>query len=108
MFTMRRMVEDPELMGKQLVGESWQKQKILLIASEGEPLTDEVAAIYAQMSGGRVYVPGIRPDEVWFCKGRRVAARMPPQSNVSMSLCIWRRYQRSPRAGRTRLYSACQ
>ncbi len=46
LFTMRRMVEDPELMGAQLAGESWRKQKALLIASEGEPLTPEETADY--------------------------------------------------------------
>ncbi|HEY8097419.1 MAG TPA: hypothetical protein VIE65_15170, partial [Methylobacter sp.] len=71
MFTMRKMVEDQKLMGKQLVPESFQKQKIILIASEGEELSREEAEIYKEMSGGRIYVPGQRPDEIWWTKGRR-------------------------------------
>ena len=71
LFSMRRMVEDKKLMGKQLAGESWQKHKIILLTSEGEELSHKEAETYREMSGGRIYVPGIRPDEIWWCKGRR-------------------------------------
>jgi hypothetical protein len=65
------MIEDPKLMGKQLAGESWQKHKTILLVSEGEELSRKEADDYKEMSGGRDYVPGIRPDEIWWCKGRR-------------------------------------
>ena len=76
LFDMRRMVEDLKLMGKQLAPESFQKQKIILIASEGEELSREEAEIYKEMSGGRIYTPGFRPDEIWWCKGRRAGGTL--------------------------------
>ncbi len=68
--TMRRALEDKNLLGNVLAGDSWQSWRVLLIAAMGEPLTDEERAIFTKLTG-RAHEPGAPVEEGWFIIGRR-------------------------------------
>ena len=44
--TMRRALEDPELLGAVLAGDSWRNWRTILIIANGEPLSEEEFAIF--------------------------------------------------------------
>jgi hypothetical protein len=68
--TMRRALEDPNLLGTLLPGPSWRVWRALLIASRGEPLTDhELVLIRART--GRDVAPSRPVDELAIVSGRR-------------------------------------
>ncbi|GJE77246.1 hypothetical protein [Methylorubrum suomiense] len=69
-MTMRAALEDPEIFGTVLPGESWAAWRVVLIAANGEPLTDDERAIFAELTG-REREPDEPCDEVWGVVGRR-------------------------------------
>lgn len=70
MISMREALEDPNLFGSVLPGETWQAWRVVLIASQGEPLTPEEREIYRLLSG-REREPAAPCKEVWGVVGRR-------------------------------------
>ncbi|ACA15744.1 conserved hypothetical protein [Methylobacterium sp. 4-46] len=70
LLSMREALEDPNVFGAILPGESWAAWRVLLIASQGEPLTAAERAIYAALTG-RENEPGAPVEEVWAIIGRR-------------------------------------
>jgi hypothetical protein len=70
LVSMRRALEDANLFGSILPGESWASWRILLIAMMGEPLTDAEREVFAQLTG-REREPLQRVEEFWGCIGRR-------------------------------------
>lgn len=69
-MTMRKALEDPNIFGTILPGESWAAWRVVLIAANGEPLTDEERVIYTALTG-REREPDEPCDEVWGVVGRR-------------------------------------
>lgn len=68
--TMRDALADPDLFGEILPGASWALWRVLLIASQGEPLTDAERPIFADLTG-RESEPDAPVDEFWGIFGRR-------------------------------------
>ncbi len=68
--TMRHALEDPDIFGTILAGESWNAWRILLIAAMGEALTDDERTIFTELTG-RPQEPLQRVDELWCVIGRR-------------------------------------
>lgn len=68
--TIRRALENPELLGSVLSGASWQAWRVILIATMGEPLTDSEREIFTQLTQ-RPMEPQERVEEVWAVAGRR-------------------------------------
>lgn len=68
--SMREALEDPQIFGGVLPGETWQAWRVVLIASQGEPLTPEEREIYHLLSG-REREPATPCKEVWGVVGRR-------------------------------------
>jgi hypothetical protein len=61
--TMRRALEDPNLLGKCLPGPSWRGWRTLLIAANGEPLDEGERAIFTELTG-RAQEPLERCEEL--------------------------------------------
>ena len=68
--TMRHALEDPDLFGAVLPGESWASWRVLLIGAMGEPLTDDERVVFEALTG-REHEPLERVDELWCVIGRR-------------------------------------
>lgn len=69
-FTMRRALDDPQLLGGVLAGDSWAAWRTMLVAAAGEELTDDERETFAQLTG-RNREPGERVEEFWCVVGRR-------------------------------------
>ena len=69
-ITMRAALEDPELLGTVLAGDSWRAWRILLIAAMGEALTDDERVIFTKLTG-REREPGVRCFILLVIAGRR-------------------------------------
>jgi hypothetical protein len=67
---MRAALEDPELLGNMLEGDSWKAWRTLLIAAMGEPLTTSERELFTQLTG-REREPLQRVDELVCVAGRR-------------------------------------
>jgi hypothetical protein len=67
---MREALDDPELLGGALPGDSWRPWRVLLIAAMGEPLTDAERVLFGEMTG-REREPLELVEEVWAVVGRR-------------------------------------
>jgi hypothetical protein len=67
---MRKALADPKLLGGALPGESWRPWRTLLIAANGEALTDDERTLYTQLTG-REHEPLQRVDEFIAAVGRR-------------------------------------
>ena len=50
LFTMRRALDDPNLLGDVLKGDSWSVWRAMLVACMGEQLTDEERAIFTEQA----------------------------------------------------------
>lgn len=70
LVTMRDALADPGLFGSILPGESWAAWRILLIASQGESLTDEERIVFTELTG-REREPSQRVEEFWAIIGWR-------------------------------------
>lgn len=70
LLTMRDAIEDPDVFGTILSGESWDAWRALLIASQGEPLTNDERAIFTTLTG-RDREPVEPVEELWAIVGRR-------------------------------------
>ena len=68
--TLRKALEDPELLGSALAGPTWHAWRSLLIAAMGEPLKPDELETFKQFTG-RDVPPSQRVDELWCCVGRR-------------------------------------
>lgn len=68
--TLRRALEDPELLGAALAGPSWHEWLSLLLAAMGEPLEPDELETFKRFTG-RSIPPSERVDELWCCVGRR-------------------------------------
>lgn len=71
LFTMRESLNDPQLLGGMIAGESWAKWRVALIAANGEQLDDAERAIFRDMTGGREREPGERVEQFVAVVGRR-------------------------------------
>ena len=49
--TLRKALEDPELLGSALAGPTWHAWRSLLIAAMGEPLTNDELETFTQFTG---------------------------------------------------------
>lgn len=68
--SIREALEDPQLLGGALPGESWLLWRVLLIAAMGEALTDDERKLFESVTG-RPEAPHERVDEFWNIVGRR-------------------------------------
>ena len=68
--SLRKALADPQLLGDALPGESWRPWRTLLIAANGEALTDDERELYTQLTG-REHEPLQRVDELAAVVGRR-------------------------------------
>ena len=68
--TLRKALEDPELLGSALAGPTWHAWRSLLLAAMGEPLNPDVLKTFTRFTG-RTVPPPQRVDELWCCVGRR-------------------------------------
>lgn len=69
-FTMRRALDDPQLLGSSLAGPSWSAWRTMLVAAAGERLTRPERKVFRQFTG-RDREPGARVEEAAFIIGRR-------------------------------------
>jgi hypothetical protein len=87
LVTMRAALEDPELLGAALLGESWAIWRILLIAAAGEPLDDAERAIFKQFTG-REREPG-EPIDTWLTvAGRRSGKTTAYAAAITYYSCL--------------------
>ena len=68
--TLRKALEDPELLGSALAGPTWHAWRALLVAAMGEALTPDELGTFKTFTG-RDAPPSQRVDELWCCVGRR-------------------------------------
>ena len=68
--SLRKALEDPELLGSALAGPTWHAWRSLLIAALGEPLSKDELETFTKFTG-RQTPPSQRADELWCCVGRR-------------------------------------
>jgi hypothetical protein len=68
--SLRKALDDPQLLGGMLVGSSWHGWRTLLIASMGEALTDEEREVFTKLTG-RAREPLQRIEELIAVIGRR-------------------------------------
>jgi hypothetical protein len=69
-ISIRAALTDRSLLGNVLAGDSWQAWRVLLVASMGEPLTDDERAVFKKLTG-REREPGQRVEELCAIAGRR-------------------------------------
>jgi hypothetical protein len=70
LFSMRRTLTDPKLLGGVMPGDSWLPHRTLAIASQGEELTSEEREVFRKFTG-RTREPGQRVKEFCTVAGRR-------------------------------------
>jgi hypothetical protein len=63
-------LEDPELLGGVLGGDTWRPWRVILTAAMGEALSDDEIEIFTKFTG-RKLPPKSRVDELWCAVGRR-------------------------------------
>ena len=68
--TLRKALEDPELLGSALAGPTWHAWRGILLAAIGEPLTKDELKTFTTFTG-RTTPTSQRVDELWCCVGRR-------------------------------------
>jgi hypothetical protein len=69
-ISLRQSLQDPNLLGGALSGDSWRPWRTLLIAAMGEPLYDDERELFAKLTG-RAREPLRRVEEVAAVVGRR-------------------------------------
>ena len=70
LVSMRAALNDADLLGALLPGESWNPWRIILTAANGEPLDEEQRAIFTQLTG-REHEPLTPVEELHAYAGRR-------------------------------------
>jgi hypothetical protein len=70
-LSLRAALDDDQLLGAVLSGESWEAWRTLLIAAMGEPLTAQERALFKDLTGGREQEPNQRVEELAAIVGRR-------------------------------------
>ena len=70
LFTLRRALADPHLLGGLIDGPSWRYWRALLIAAMGEELTEDERILFREVTN-RDAEPGERVEEAWLVIGRR-------------------------------------
>src|SRR5215831_8226096 len=68
--TLRRALDDPNLLGRALAGDSWTAWRVLLLAIMGEPLSPAELDIFRRFTG-RYVSPSKRVRQFWGAIGRR-------------------------------------
>ena len=68
--SLRKALEDPDLLGSALAGPTWHPWRVILLAAMGEPLTKQELATFTKFTG-RAKAPDKRVDEFWCSIGRR-------------------------------------
>ena len=68
--SMRKALSDAGLLKHVIAGDSWRTWRILLIAANGEPLTDSEREIFTRITG-REHEPNKRVSELEVIAGRR-------------------------------------
>lgn len=69
-FSMREALDEPEIFGNIIAGETWAAWRALLIAARGEPLTPEELEVFQELSQRKD--PPTQPcKELWAIVGRR-------------------------------------
>lgn len=68
--TMREALDDPEIFGPILSGDTWKPWRAILIAAMGEELTDDERAIFTELTG-REREPLQPVEELWSIVGQR-------------------------------------
>jgi hypothetical protein len=68
--SMRQALNDQQVLGGVMTGDSWSVWRALLIAAMGEPLTDDERVIFQSITG-RPREPLERVEELWAVVGRR-------------------------------------
>jgi hypothetical protein len=68
--TLRGALNDPNLLGKALGGDSWGRWRVLLLAAMGEKLKDGERDVFTNLTG-RSQPPAERVQELWAVVGRR-------------------------------------
>ena len=69
-ISLRQSLQDPNLLGGALTGESWAAWRTLLVASMGESLTEDEREIFSKLTG-REHEPLQRVDQFADVIGRR-------------------------------------
>ena len=70
LMTMRAALEDPDIFGTNLPGDTWAAWRIILIASQGEELTEAEREVFQALTG-REREPTRPCREIWGVVGRR-------------------------------------
>ncbi|GLR54341.1 hypothetical protein KYK30_32065 [Shinella yambaruensis] len=93
LVTMREALEDPQLLGGAIPGESWALWRVLLIAAMGEALTDDERVLFHSVTG-RSSEPLERVDEIWAIVGRRGGKTRSAGTFAAYlaALCDWSEY----------------
>jgi hypothetical protein len=86
-ISMRRALEDPQLLGGVLAGDSWRAWRIILIAGWGEALTDDERVIFTRLTG-RAREPLERCEELWAIIGRRGGKSRAISTLVAFIACL--------------------
>lgn len=68
--TLREALDDPRLLGNALPGQSWHTWRTILLATMGEPLTDDELVTFQEVTG-RETAPAKRCEELIAVIGRR-------------------------------------
>lgn len=68
--SLRKALDDQQLLGGALPGPSWQAWRVLLIAAMGEPLTRQERQLFKDLTG-RESEPAAPVEELWNIVGRR-------------------------------------
>jgi hypothetical protein len=69
-ISLRQSLQDPNLLGTAIAGDSWRPWRTLLIAAMGEPLYDDERELFAELTG-REHEPLQRVDQFAAVVGRR-------------------------------------
>lgn len=90
LFTIRDAIEDKALLGSMFDGASWDVWKALLIASRGEPLTDNELSLYTARTE-RETPPREPVDEAAFIAGRRSGKTVAAAALATYlsAMCDW-------------------
>ena len=69
-FTLRKALEDPELLGSALAGPTWQAWRSVLLAAMGEPLNKDELETFTKFTAARLRHRSVLTS-LWCCVGRR-------------------------------------